>query len=217
MKPTLREFIIASPYTLPFWVLAILFLYDRISKEWETVEPVMQLVLVAALGIWVLGTLRVLPKVWWYHYQKYKLARAGRNPEERKQLYKNRQRELLKFIALGAWGYSLWWMSEHSYAENPDYYLAALVIGGGLSFLAIIALYSGLPLSVRKLVRKSISKEEKPFLVQWCQPVPKRTATIAEISAGLPEYCKFALSLEKAHLKLGVSNTQPESGEVIYR
>jgi hypothetical protein len=35
---------------------------------------------------------------------------------------------------------------------------------------------------------------EKPFIVQWCQPVPKHAAVAAQIHGQLPDYCKPLLS-----------------------
>lgn len=93
---------------------------------------------------------------------------------------------------MGAWGGSLWWMFEHSYAENPAYYLAAFVIGVGFIVIAAVALYSRLRPSLRR-GNKSLSKPEQPFIVQWCQAVPEEVNG-TEIAAVLPDYCKLVLS-----------------------
>ena len=57
---------------------------------------------------------------------------------------------------------------------------------------AAIALYSRLRPSLRR-VSQSLSKPEKPFIVEWCQPVPEELNG-TEIAAGLPDYCKLVLS-----------------------
>ena len=202
MKPRLGEILVASRYTLPLWVLAVSYLYHIVSSNWERADAPTQFAAVGLLIMWLLGLLKTVPKVWRYESQQRELARAGINPEVLKQQRGRRLKQLMWVLAIGEWGGSLWWMFEQNYAENPDHYLTAVVIGGGLSFFAAIALYSRLRRSIRR-VSKSLGKPDKPFIVEWCQPVPEEV-TGTEIAAGLPDYCKLVLSGK---------NEQPEAIE----
>lgn len=71
MKPKFSDFVVASPYTLPFWLLAVAYLYNLLSDHWEMVDTTTQLSCVVMLGMWAIVTLRAIPKVWWYHYHAY--------------------------------------------------------------------------------------------------------------------------------------------------
>lgn len=192
MKPTLREFIIASPYTLPFWVLLVLFCYRIVNDNWESASPVMQLLLVACLVIWVIQTLRLIPKVWWYHYQQYKQARAGRNPEQiAEQRRRRKPLHLLLTFGIGIAG--LWWLNEHPFADNEIYsyaLLACFLFAAFPPLLVVFKLVARLPSMLRRIRSSVPKKPDKPFIVQWCQPVPKQTASAAQIHTELPDYCK---------------------------
>lgn len=192
MKPTVLGILMASRYTLPLWLLVVSYLYYVVSNNWERADAKAQFGCVGMLVMWLLVLVKTVPKVWRYESQQCELARAGLNPEVLKQQRRRRLKQLMGILAIGAWGGSLWWIFEHSYAENPTYYLTAFVIGGGLNAFAAISLFSRLRPSFRRL-SKSLSKPEKPFVVQWCQPVPEKVNG-TEIAAGLPDYCKLVLS-----------------------
>lgn len=196
MKPTFREFVLASPYTLPFWVLLALFCYRIASDNWESASPAMQLVLVAILAIWVIQTVRFIPKVWWYHYQQYKHARAGRTPEQIEK-QRRRRKPLKLFLASGGGITGLWWLSEHPFSDNEvnSYALLTcfLLAAIPLMFVATNLIFR-LPSMFRRIRALVPKKPEKPFIVQWCQPLPKQAASAAQIYTQLPDYCKPLLA-----------------------
>lgn len=196
MKPKFGEFLLASPYTLPFWLLAMAYLYNLLSDNWEMADAKAQLGAVVMLTMWGVVTIRAIPKVWWYHYQQYKHARAGRTPEQIAE-QRRRRKPLELFLACGGGIAGLWWLSEHPFADNEvnSYALLACFLFAALPpLLLAFKLVSRLPSMFRR-VRASVPKKpEKPFIVQWCQPVPKHAATAAQIRGALPDYCKILLS-----------------------
>lgn len=196
MKPTFREFVLASPYTLPFWVLLALFCYRIASDNWERASPAMQLVLVAFLAIWVIQTVRFIPKVWWYHYQQYKHARAGRDPEQI-AAQRRRRKPLHLLLAFGGGIAGLWWLNEHPFADSDlnSYALLTCFLFAVLPPLLVAGkLVFRLPSLLRRIRASVPKKPEKPFIVQWCQPLPKQAASAAQIHAQLPDYCKPLLA-----------------------
>ena len=196
MKPTFREFLIASPYALPFWVVLVLFCYHIASTNWESASPGMQLILVACLAIWMIQTLRLIPKVWWYHYQQYKHARAGRDPEQI-AAQRRRRKPLHCLLASGGGIAGLWWLPQHPFDDNEvnSYALLACFLLAAIPVMFVATkLVSRLPSMLRRIRASVPVKPEKPFIVQWCQPVPKHAATAAQIRGALPDYCKTLLN-----------------------
>ena len=107
-------------------------------------------------------------------------------------------------MGLASWGGSLWWLTEQSYAANPNLYLVALVIGAGGSLWAVRAIYSRLPVSLQDRLRPSWDRKQKAFIVQCCQPVPKRSPNRKQIESGLPDYCKLLLASSQKQAQPGM-------------
>ncbi len=202
MKPNFSELLFASRYMLPLWVLGGLWLWDSGHGEfiWSGFDEDDRGLMVLVLLVMVAGTLKAFPKVWAYEQAQRNYAAAGRDPEA----VKRRRLVMLGLLGLASWGGSLWWLTEQSYAANPNLYLVALVIGAGGSLWAVRALYSRLPVSLQDRLRPSWDKKQKAFIVQCCQPVPKRSPNRKQIEAGLPDYCKLLLAPRQKQPQPGV-------------
>ncbi len=181
MYPTLREMILAHPLALLlFWLPGALFLADRFSRHWDYLEPQVQFAAICVCAVWGMATLIALPKVWRHLYQK----RRYTDPEERRR--KRRTRLKLRLILFISGGLilalrSLW---EQTSAAYPDLSTYALAAGGLLALLVVLKI-------VFRLYSRFRSRaSQKPFIVQWCLPVPKRAPVAAEIHAALPDYCR---------------------------
>jgi hypothetical protein len=196
MKPKFGEFLVASPYTLPFWLLAVAYLYSLLSDHWEMADAKTQVSCVVMLAMWAAVTLRAIPKVWRYHYQQYKQARAGRTPEQIAE-QRRRRKPLHLFLAFSGGIAGLWWLREHPFSDNEvnSYALLTCFLFAAIPvmFLAFKLVYR-LPSMFRRIRSSVPKKPEKPFIVQWCQPVPKQAAGAAQIRGALPDYCKTLLS-----------------------
>ena len=196
MKPKFSDFLFASPYTLPFWLLAVAYLYNLLSGHWEMADAKAQFGSVVMFAMWAVLTIRAIPKVWWYHYQQYKHARAGRTPEQI-AAQRRRRKPLHLLLAFGGGIAGLWWLNEHplSDSEVNSYALLACFLFAALPpLLVAFKLVFRLPSMFRRVRALVPKKPEKPFIVQWCQPVPKHAATAAQIRGALPDYCKTLLS-----------------------
>jgi hypothetical protein len=60
--------------------------------------------------------------------------------------------------------------------------------------LLALKLVARLPSMIRRIRASVPKKPEKPFIVQWWPPVPKRAAGAAQIREALPDYWKTLLS-----------------------
>lgn len=98
---------------------------------------------------------------------------------------------LLIVFGIGIAG--LWWLGEHPFADNEvnSYALLTCFLFAVFpSLLVAFKLVVRLP-SIFRRIRSSVPKKpDKPFIVQWCQPVPKQAASAAQIRGTLPDYCK---------------------------
>ncbi len=196
MKPKFSEFVLASPYTLPFWLLAVAYLYNLLSDHWEMADTTTQLSCFIMFAAWAILTIRAIPKVWWYHYQKYQHARPERTPE---QIEKQRRwrKPLHLLLACGGGIVGLWWLNEHPFADNDlnSYALLTCFLFAVLPPLLVASkLVFRLPSLLRRIRASVPKKPEKPFIVQWCQPLPKQAASAAQIYTQLPDYCKPLLA-----------------------
>jgi len=146
--------------------------------------------------MWAVVTLRAIPKVWWYHYQKYKQARAGLHPEQLAE-QRRRRKPLHLFLAFSGGIAGLWWLPEHPFADNDvnSYALLTCFLFAAIPVMVLATKFlSRLPSMIRR-IRTSVPKRpEKPFIVQWCMPVPRIAAVAAQIHTQLPDYCKTLLS-----------------------
>ena len=61
-------------------------------------------------------------------------------------LHRQRQRTkggwVLALLALGTFAYVLYWLTQHSFTQEPHHYLTALVIVGWLAVLPFVAFYT---------------------------------------------------------------------------
>ena len=193
MHPSIRDMVLAHPLALIlFWLPVAVVGYDFVNSPHT--EDGARLAAIIFFMLWAAETLKALPKVTWYLYQKQKHAALGRDPEEVKQARRRRQKRGLVTAALMAFGFAFLYLRDHSYAENQNYYLAAVVVVILLTLLALRVLYSCLPTRVRTVLNTPVARQEKPFAVTWCLPVPRRSPDAAKISATLPDYCKRLLA-----------------------
>ena len=192
MKPRFAELFFASRYMLPLWMLGGLWLWFSGQAEfiWRGLNENDRMLLILVGCATVAGIGKAFPKVWAYEQERRNYAAAGRDPEA----VKRRRLAMLRFLACASWGGSLWWLTENAYAVNPDMYLTALGIAAGGSLLVVRGVYSRLPVSLQDRLRPSWGKKQKAFIVQCCQPVPKRSPNRKQIEAGLPDYCKLLLA-----------------------
>lgn len=188
MNPSFADLFFCSRYMLPLWVAGGVWLWQsgRAELIWNHYSDNERGLLILFLCGWVVGVLKVFPKVWAYEQARRDYAAAGRDPEA----LRRRRRFMVRLLAVALWGGSLWWVREQSYAGNPDMYLAALGIAAGGSLWVLVALYSRLPVSLKNRLRRSRSREQERFIVGWMLPIPKRTPDAKAIRAGLPDYCK---------------------------
>ena len=202
MKPNFSQLLFASRYMLPLWVLGGLWLWFSGQGEfmWRGLNETDRGLLILVVCAIAAGWLKALPKVWAYEQERRNDAAARRDPEE----VKRRRQVTLVLLACASWGGSLWWLSENSYAEHPNVYLAALVIAAGGSLWAVLAIYSRLPASLQNRLRGSVSREQKAFIVRWALPIPKRAPNGKQIHAGLPDYCKLLLASGQKRPQAGV-------------
>jgi hypothetical protein len=192
MKPTFAELFFASRYMLPLWVVGSGWLWfsghgDFIWSRLNEDDRVLAILFLSAIAA---GMLKAFPKVWAHEQARRDYAAAGRDPEA----VKRRRWLMLRLLAIAGWGGSLWWLTENSYAANPDLYRAALVIAAGGSLWALVAVYSRLPASLQNRLRRSGSGEQESFIVRWSLPVVKHAPNRKQIHTGLPDYCKLVLT-----------------------
>lgn len=193
MHPTVRDFMFAHPLALIlFWLPVAVVGYDFVNSPYT--EDGTRVAAIIFFMLWAAEMLKALPKVTWYLYQKQKHAALGRDPEEVKQARRRRQKRGLATVALVAFGFALLYLRDHSYAENHNYYLAAVAIVVSLTLLALRALYRCLPARVRTVLNTPVTEEGKPFAVTWRLPVPKKSPDAATIAGTLPDYCKRLLT-----------------------
>ena len=202
MKPNFSELLFASRYMVPLWVLGGLWVWwsGHWDRVWDGLGEDNRGLMVLFLAVVVAGILKAFPKVWAYEQERRNYAAAGRDPEA----VKRRRLAMLRFLACASWGGSLWWLTENAYAVNPDMYLTALGIAAGGSLLVVRGVYSRLPVSLQDRLRPSWGKKQKAFIVQCCQPVPKRSPNRKQIEAGLPDYCKLLLASRQTRPQPGV-------------
>lgn len=199
MKPRSVEFLFGSRYTLPLWLLAGIWLYLKISPLWEIFTPVQQVALAfASIGYGFMMLISFI-KVFPYERALLRQGDAGRSPEQIAQR-RRRRKPFLLFLASGGGIAGLWWINEHPnlLVEHRDLSLYALLICFAFAALPLLlgltALVSRLPSMFRRIFASVPKKPEKPFIVQWCQPVPKQAASVAQIREALPDYCKLLFS-----------------------
>lgn len=199
MKPSFADLFFCSRYMLPLWVAGGVWLWQsgRAELIWNHYSENERGFLILFLCGWVVGVLKVFPKVWAYEQARRDYAAAMRDPEA----LKRRQRFMVMLLAVALWGGSLWWVREQSYAGNPELYEAALAIAAGGSLWVLVTLYSRLPVSLKNRLRRSWSREEQAFIVRWCQSVPKRGPNAQQIQAGVPDYCQPLLSSQRNNHK----------------
>ena len=193
MTPNLSELLFASRYTLPFWVVGGLWVWFSGQAEfhWQRFDETGRVSMIFFLCAMVAGVAKAFPKVWAYEQAKRDYAAATRDPED----VKRRRRFVFWLLACASWGGSLWWVTQKTYAANPDLYLAALGIAVGGSLWVLVAIYSRLPVSLKnRLCRSSPGREEKAFIVRGTLPIPKHAPNRKQIHAGLPDYCKLVLT-----------------------
>jgi len=192
MKPNVSQLLFASRYMLPLWIGFGVWLWvsGEAAFHWQRFDDTGKVTLVLFLCALVVGIQRAFPKVWAYEQAKRKDAAARRDPEE----VKRRRLAALMLLAVASWGGSLWWVVEKPYAAQPDVYLIALIIAAVGSLWAGRFIYSRLPVSLQSRLRGIVSRKEKPFIVRWTLPVPKRSPNRKQIHAGLPDYCKLVLA-----------------------
>ncbi len=196
MKPSLAELFFVSRYMLPLWVAGGVWLWSsgRAELIWSRFSETDRGYLILFLCGWVVTVFKVFPKVWAYEQAKWRYAAAGRDPEAVQRRRRLMLRLLLWAVACASWGGSWWWVTHQAYATNPDMYLSALSIAAGGSMGVLLAIYLRLPASVQSRLRPSWGRKQKAFIVQCCQPVPKRSPNRKQIEAGLPDYCKLLLA-----------------------
>ena len=180
MKPKFSDFLFASPYTLPFWLLAVAYLYNLLSGHWEMADAKAQFGSVVMFAMWAVLTIRAIPKVWWYHYQQYKHARAGRTPEQIAQ-QRRRRKPLHLLLAFSGGIAGLWWLPEHPFDDNE------------VNSYALLASFLLAAIPVMFMVTKLVFR--LPSLLRRIRvSVPKHSASTAQIRGTLPDYCKTLLS-----------------------
>lgn len=196
MKPRSVEFLLGSRYTLPLWLLAGIWLYFEITPLWEMFTPVQQVALAFASCGYGLMILISFIKVFPYERAMRRQGDAGRTPEQIAE-QRRRRKPLHLFLATGGGIAGLWWLLEHPFddTEVNSYALLACFLFAALPpLLLAFKLVSKLPSMFRRIRASVPKKPEKPFIVQWCQSVPKHAATAAQIRGALPDYCKPLLS-----------------------
>ena len=185
MYPTFKHMILAHPLPLfLFWLPSLVWLASRINPNWDSLDPEHKLAVIAAFALWGIPTLFALPKVWWHLYQK----RKHTDPEERRRNRRIRLKLLFILFISGGLMLALRFLSEQTYSAYPDPSSYALAAGGLIALLVVLKIVS------RLYSRFRFRSSEKPFVVRWCLPVPKRAPVAAEIHAALPDYCRQLLA-----------------------
>jgi hypothetical protein len=196
MKPRSVEFLMGSRYTIPLWLLAGIWLYLKITPVWESFTPVQQVALAFASCAYGLMILISFIKVFPYERAMHRQGAAGRTPEQIEK-QRRRRKPLHLFLAFSGGITGLWWLSEHPLSDNEvsSYALLACFLFAALPPLLLASkLVFRLPSLLRRIRAVVPNKPEKPFIVQWCQPLPKQAASAAQIHAQLPDYCKPLLA-----------------------
>ncbi len=196
MKPRSVEFLFGSRYTLPLWLLAGIWLYLKTTPVWETFTPVQQVALAFASCAYGLMILISFIKVFPYERAMHRQGNAGHTPEQIAER-RRRRKPFLSLLAFGGGVAGLWWLSQHPFSDNEvnSYALLTCFLLAVIPLMLVaIKLVFRLPSLLRRIRASVPKKPEKLFIVQWCQPVPKHAASVEEIHAELPDYCKTLLS-----------------------
>lgn len=205
MKPKLVELLFASRYTMVPWLLLAAYFYYKVSPVWDRLGEA-QLSVVFFASLWILAWLKSFPKVWRYEQAKRAQAAPARDPDEVQRRRRLERKQLFVMVAILSWWWSLWWLSDNSYEDKPGYYQAAVLVAAGLSLWGLTIIIRRLWAMLRRQMEKIPRRPEKAFIVQWCQPVPKRAPQEAQIRETLPDYCKLVLTV-------GQPQEQPQSSE----
>lgn len=219
MRPRAVEFLLGSRYTLPLWLLAGIWLYLKITPLWETFAPEQQVALAFASCGYGLMILISFIKVFPYERAMHRQGNAGRTPEEI-AAQRSRRKPLHLLLAFGGGIAGLWWLSERPFADNDvnSYALLTCFLFAVIPVMFVATkLLSRLPSLLRRIRSSVPKKPEKPFIVQWCQPVPEQAASAAQIHVELPDYCKILLTTAKQPEQSPVCTIyQPSSSTPVY-
>lgn len=192
MKPRSVEFLLGSRYTLPLWLIAGIWLYLKITPVWDRFTPEQQVALAFASCAYGLMLLISFIKVFPYERAMHRQGDAGRSAEQIAG-QRRRRKPLHLFLACGGGIAGLWWLNEHPFADTElnSYALLICFLFAVLPPLLVASkLVYRLPSMLRRIRASIPKKPEKPFIVQWCQPVPKHSAPASQIREALPDYCQ---------------------------
>lgn len=186
IRPTPLEWIIASRYTLIFWLGLAAYIWFGWGGDWEALAQEQQLALVIGGGMFAVAYLKSFHTVFFYERENALRKAQMISPEEKWRRQTVAQTFFLVLLAAGLiyWGVQ-WWKSEP--APQTTNYKAASIGIGGASVLATTAY-----LKVRTW-RSASKPTEQPAIVSWCLPVPTHSPTQAEIYSNLPDYCQSLL------------------------
>lgn len=208
IRPTPLEWLIASRYTLPFWIGAGLYIWFGWGGDWDAMAQDQQLALVIGGGMFAIAYLKSFHTTFFYEREQALYRKAHISPEERWRRQTVAQTFFLVLLAAGLiyWGVQ-WWKSEPA-PQTTSYKAASLGIGG-VSLLATTAY-----LKVRTW-RSPAAKTEPSAIVSCCLPVPTHSPTQQEIYSQLPDYCQSLQANAKQrspatddHLRFADARTQ---------
>lgn len=186
MKPTPFQWLLASRYTLPFWVALGVYLYVQHGWRWEIWSDEQKLVMVLLGAAFAAMYLHSFPPVLFYEREAAAYRRSVMSPEERWQRATVRQTFFLVLVAIALLYFGLqWWKSTPE--PQPATTKAALSIGGA-GVLATTAYVKV------KAWRSSRHEADQPAIVSCCLPVPTHSPSQQEIVGNLPKYCRQVLA-----------------------
>lgn len=201
MKPTPIEWLLASRYTLPFWLGLGIYLYVQHSWQWEIWSDEQKLVMVLIGVVFAAMYLKSFPTVFFYERELARYRRSSMSPEERWQRATVSQTFFLVLVAIALLYFGLqWWKSTPQ--TQPTTTKAALGTVGA-SVLATTAY-----LKVRTW--RSHSEAEQPATCSWCLPVPKQSPSQQQIVSQLPDYCQQLLAAGEMRSPANAPAVQPE-------
>lgn len=185
MKPTPFEWLIASRYTVLFWIGLAAYFWFSHGGDWNGFTPDQQLSIVIVGGLFAVLWLKSFPTVMFFEIEQSRYRRSAMSAEERWQRQTVTQTFLLVLVAIALlyFGWQ-WWKSEPQ--PQPTQTRAALGIGG----MGVLATTAYLKVKAWRSSREA----EQPAIVSWCLPVPQHSPSQQEIMANLPDYCRQVLA-----------------------
>lgn len=185
MRPTPFEWLIASRYTVLFWIGLAAYFWFSHGGDWNAFTEEQQIAIMVAGVVFGLFWLKAFPTVFFYEREQSIHRRSAMNAEERWQRATVTQTFFLVLVAIALLYFCLqWWKSAPE--PQPTQTRAALGIGGA----GVLATTAYLKVKAWRSSREA----KQPAIVSWCLPVPTHSPSQQEIMANLPEYCRLVLA-----------------------